>query len=81
LEKGQTLQFRVPGSTRPLKGVIKRTSATLGSIATRCAHKAGLAGVFEMVDEQGVTLDPNITLGELPASTEEISLSSSLTPA
>ena len=64
---------------RRLKGTVKNPQATLGAVASRLAAKAGLAGTFEMVDKNGLTLDPNIKLADV--QTDEITLASELTPA
>ena len=65
---------------RSFEGEIRNGEATVGSVASALATKAGLAGTFELIDEKNpdVTLDPNTRLDELP---ETIVMAPELTPA
>ena len=73
------LTFRLVDG-RGFTGEVKNPSATLGQVARRFAARAGLAGSFEMVNDKGVTLDPDMTLADLPDG-EVITMPSELTPA
>ena len=75
----KTLTFRTLGG-KTFSGKVKSPGATVGSVASRLAAKAGLAGTFELVNEEGVTLDPNTKLEDLPDG-ETITMASELTPA
>jgi len=75
----KTISFRTLDG-RVFKGNILNPAATLGATASRVAAKAGMAGSFETLDEKGVTLDPNMTLADLPQGAE-VTLASELTPA
>ena len=74
----QSLTFRTVGG-RSFTGTVKNPAATVGSVAGRLAARAGLAGTFELVNTQGITLDPSTRLEDLPEG--EITLASELTPA
>jgi len=66
---------------RRYRGIAKNTSASIGSIASRlAATHAGIAGTFQILDKNGIALDPNTTLANLPEA-EELTLASELTPA
>jgi len=65
---------------RTFSGEVKNGAARLGSVASRLAGRAGLSGTFELVDREGVSLDPNLPLDDLPDG-EEIAIASELTPA
>jgi len=65
---------------RTFSGEVKNGAARLGSVASRLASRAGLSGTFELVDREGVSLDPNLPLDDLPDG-EEIAIASELTPA
>jgi hypothetical protein len=78
MANGKTLTFKTLDG-RSFKGVVKNPDATLGAVASRLASRVGLAGSFEMVDKDGLTLDPNIKLSDVQA--QEITLASELTPA
>ena len=75
----QTLQFKTLEG-RSFRGVVKKPTARLGSVAAKIATRAGMAGAFEMVSASGATLDPNTELKDLPQD-EDITLVSELTPA
>lgn len=79
MDATKTITFKTLDG-RAFTGAVKNPAATLGSVASRIAAKAGLAGSFETVDKNGVTLDPNLTLADLPQG-EEVTLASELTPA
>ncbi len=79
MAQDKTITFKTLDG-RAFTGAVKNPAATLGSVASRIAAKAGLAGSFETVDKNGVTLDPNLTLADLPQG-EEVTLASELTPA
>jgi hypothetical protein len=74
----KTVTFKMPGG-RTITGQVKNPQATLGAVAGRLAARHGLAGTFELVNKDGVTLDPNTQLESLPD--EEVTLASELTPA
>ena len=78
MQEAQSLTFRTVGG-RSFTGTVKNPSASVGSVASRLAARAGLAGTFELVDNKGLTLDPSTRLEDLPDS--EITLASELTPA
>ena len=60
----KTLTFQTLDG-RQFKGTVKNPQATLGAVASRLAARVGLAGSFEMVDKNGLTLDPNIKLADV----------------
>jgi len=76
----QEITFRTLDG-RKFRGRVRNTSATLGSVAGRLATKAGISGAFEVINSKGSALDPSITLGDLPETDNELTLSSELTPA
>ncbi len=75
----KTLTFKTLDG-RTFSGEVKNGAAKLGSVASRLASRAGLSGTFELVDHEGVSLDPNTPLDDLPDG-EEIAIASELTPA
>jgi hypothetical protein len=75
----KTLTFKTLDG-RTYTGAVKNGAAKLGSVASRLATRAGLSGTFELVDKEGVSLDPNTSLEDLPDG-EEIAIASELTPA
>ena len=77
--KSKVLTFRTLDG-RAYTGAVKNGAAKLGSVASRLATRAGLSGTFELVDKEGVSLDPNTPLEDLPDG-EEIAIASELTPA
>ena len=77
----QKLTFKTVDG-RAFTGIVRNPEATLGSVAGRlAATKAGLAGTFEIVNQAGITMDPNIKLADLPDTADELTLASELTPA
>jgi hypothetical protein len=78
----RTLKFSVLGDSRTFQGSVKRPDAVLSTVIQRIAEKANLAGGYEAISaRRGVTLDPNIKLGDLKEEDEQIVLSPTLTPA
>ncbi len=78
----RTLKFSVLGDSRTYQGSVKRPEAALSSVVQRIAEKANLAGGYEAISaRRGVTLDPDIRLGDLAEEDDEIVLSPTLTPA
>lgn len=73
----KTLNFKTLDG-RSFTGAVKNPSATVGSVASHLAHRAGLTNC-ELIDAKtNVTIDPNTRLEDLP---EEIVMSPALTPA
>ena len=78
----KSLKFSVLGDSRTFQGAVRRPDATLSAVIDRIAKKAKLAGGYEAISaRRGVTLDPNIKLGDLSEEDEHVVLSPTLTPA
>ncbi len=78
----RTLKFSVFGDQRTFQGAVTRPEAALSTVIQRIAEKANLAGGYEAISaRRGVTLDPNLKLGDLSEEDEHIVLSPTLTPA
>jgi hypothetical protein len=78
----RNLTFSVLGDSRTFKGSVKRPEASLATVVNRIAERAKLPGGYEAISaRRGVTLDPNLKLGDLSEEDEHIVLSPSLTPA
>lgn len=77
----RTLDDVVHGRGRVFTGNVKNPAATVGSIASRIAAKAGLAGGFEIVEaKSGKTISPDVQLKDIPDNAE-LALAPEFTPA